>query len=608
MSRRSLKNVGIIGLGIIGRRVAENLRRRGFSVFVWNRTPRPFPNFVGSPAEIAQLADYIQIFVSDDAALLDMAEQLRPSLKAHHIVMAHSTVAPHNMRAAAEVVQRRGAQFLDAPFTGSRVAAEKGELVYYIGGDESAFKRARPVLEASSKEIIEIGEIGQATIIKIATNMVTAATVQVAAEALALVQSSGLPLEKFVAALRGNAINSPTLTMKLPKMIARDFDPHFSVKHMLKDVEIASRLGRSYDLRFGATETARDSLLEEARRNHGDDDFSALVRAFFPDRTAASEMEETDQQPTLDLAERKTAPAEEKSTTQPVEEKLEAEAPEAKTEPQMPEAKTEAQTPEAKTEAQTPEVKTEAQTPEVKTEAQTPEAKTEAQTPEVKTPAQTPEVNIEAETLEVEAQAPEAKVEEVTPEVKAEAPEATVEAWNPPAEPMETKAPIEPAATPHSPAGMEELSFAFDDPAAIDEPEPKPAAIASKPADEFPKSFAQEWLDEGPAMFEPEPIRDGKPPPVETPAAAIDEVQIDDILLGDREEEAPVADKETRAAKSDEPPSRTPERERVGKHLSRAKAVREPSPIAAPAEPPLAEEEERPRGFFRRLFSKGPDY
>lgn len=283
MSRRIEKNVGIIGLGIIGQRVAESVRRRGFSVFVWNRTPRPFPNFVGSPAEIAQICDFIQIFVADDEALLEVVGQLKPVLKAHHVVMAHCTVAPHSMRAAAEIVQRRGAQFLDAPFTGSKLAAEKGELVYYVGGDDAAFRRARSVLEASSKGILEIGEIGQATTIKIATNMITAATVQAAAEALALVDKAGLAPEKFLAAMQVNASNSPTLAMKLPKMIEGDFEPHFSVKHMLKDLQIASRLGRAYGLSLGATEAARSSLLEEERQNRGDYDYASLVHAFFPE-------------------------------------------------------------------------------------------------------------------------------------------------------------------------------------------------------------------------------------------------------------------------------------------------------------------------------------
>lgn len=322
MSRRTQRNIGVIGLGIIGQRVSQHLRRQGFPVFVWNRTPRPLPNFVGSPAEVAQLADFIQIFVSDDEALLEIVEQLKMTLKAHHVVMAHCTVAPHTMRAAAEIVQRRGAQFLDAPFTGSKVAAEKGELVYYIGGDESAFRRAKQVLEASSKEIIEIGEIGQATTIKVATNMITAATVQVAAEALAVVQNAGMAAEKFAVAMRGNASNSVTLTMKLPKMIAGDFDPHFSVKHMLKDVEIATRLARSHGLSLGATEAARKSLLEEMRHDRGDYDFTSLVRVIIPPAKEPEQPEITvSDHPMLDLREaaprEKTVPLQEEPAVLP---------------------------------------------------------------------------------------------------------------------------------------------------------------------------------------------------------------------------------------------------------------------------------------------------
>ncbi len=300
MSRRTQKNVGVIGLGIIGSRVAENVRRGGFHVFVWNRTPRPFPNFVGSRSEVAELCDFVQIFVSDDDALLESIDQIKRSLKAHHVVMAHSTVAPHTMRAAAEIVQRRGAQFLDAPFTGSKVAAEKGELVYYVSGDAAASQRARSVLEASSKEIVEVGDkIGQATVVKVATNMITATTVQAAAEALALVHSAGLSPDKFAAAMRGNGSQSPTLAMKLPNMIAGDFETHFSTKHMLKDVDIASRLARSCGLNFGATEAARDSLRSEAEAGRGDYDYCSLVRIFFPDgigKTADAEAEEEGQQ------------------------------------------------------------------------------------------------------------------------------------------------------------------------------------------------------------------------------------------------------------------------------------------------------------------------
>jgi 3-hydroxyisobutyrate dehydrogenase-like beta-hydroxyacid dehydrogenase len=285
------KNIGVIGLGIIGRAVAAHLRRKGFAVFVWNRSPRPVPNFVGSPGELANLCNFIQIFVSDDEALLQTVEQLSADLAPRHIVLAHSTVAPDSMRAAAEIVECRGARFVEASFTGSKLAAEKGELVYYVGGTDTALREARPILEASSKEIVNIGAVGQASAIKIATNMITAASVQAAAEALALVQALGAPLEKFIEAMRANASHSTTLAMKLPKMLDRDFEPHFSVKHMLKDMQIANQIALSRYLDLGLTAAARDQLVEQMQWGHGDCDYSAVVRKFLYDTAPAVDEE-----------------------------------------------------------------------------------------------------------------------------------------------------------------------------------------------------------------------------------------------------------------------------------------------------------------------------
>src|SRR5437763_15171031 len=106
MASRTRKNIGVVGLGIISQRVVNNLRERGYHVFVWNRTPRPVPNFVGSPAEVAELCGYIQIFVADDDALLQMMQRRMPHLTAHHIVMAHRTVSPDSMRDAAGIAER----------------------------------------------------------------------------------------------------------------------------------------------------------------------------------------------------------------------------------------------------------------------------------------------------------------------------------------------------------------------------------------------------------------------------------------------------------------------------------------------------------------------
>ncbi|HEY6153665.1 MAG TPA: NAD(P)-dependent oxidoreductase [Candidatus Udaeobacter sp.] len=297
-------NIGVVGLGIIGRGIAGHLRGKGFSVFVWNRSPRPVPNFVGSPGELAGLCNYIQIFVSDDDALLQSVEQLSEKLTARHIVFAHSTVSPDSMRAAADIVERRGARFVEACFTGSKGAAEKGELVYYIGGTDEALREGRPILEASSKEIVHIGPVGQASAIKVATNMITAASIQASAEALALVQAQGVPLEKFVEAMRVNASYSGTLAMKLPKMLARDFAPHFSVKHMLKDMQIANQIALSHYLDLGVTAAARNQLFEQMQWGHGDNDYSAVLRKYLQEPTQdyseEAQIQETSEQSELE--------------------------------------------------------------------------------------------------------------------------------------------------------------------------------------------------------------------------------------------------------------------------------------------------------------------
>jgi 3-hydroxyisobutyrate dehydrogenase-like beta-hydroxyacid dehydrogenase len=319
MSHATRKNIGVIGLGIIGRGVAGNLRRKGFPVYVWNRSPRSVPNFVGSPGEVAEICNCIQIFVSDDEALLQTAQQLGEKLTPRHLVLAHSTVAPDSMRAAAEIVERRKARFVEAPFTGSKTAADKGELVYYVCGNDVALRDARPILEASSKEIIEIGPtIGQASAIKVATNMITAASVQAAAEALALIQALGLPLEKFIEAMRSNASHSTTLATKLPKMLSRDFEPHFSVKHMLKDMQIANQIGLSNYLDLGVTAAARDQLLEQMHWGHGDDDYSVIARKYLhePAPVAGEELQLEEQEEQAGAGESIASSAEMKTQSQ----------------------------------------------------------------------------------------------------------------------------------------------------------------------------------------------------------------------------------------------------------------------------------------------------
>ena len=105
-------------------------------------------------------------------------------------------------------LRQLGARFLDAPFTGSKGAAEKRQLVYYIGGEEQDFLRAKPILEATSKAIVHIGNVGQAAVVKVVTNLISAVTVQTLAEALAIVRRAGIRPEALAAAIENNAMRS----------------------------------------------------------------------------------------------------------------------------------------------------------------------------------------------------------------------------------------------------------------------------------------------------------------------------------------------------------------------------------------------------------------
>jgi len=280
MARKSRKNVGLIGLGIIGSRVAASLRASGFHVFVWNRTPKPAPNFVGSPAEVAEICDVIQLFVADANATRDVIEAFGEQLGPRHVVIGCGTIGPEATVEIAEAVQSRGAAYLDCPFTGSKGAAEKGQLVYYVGGDEDDFLRVKPVLEASSRSILRCGRVGDASTLKIATNLITAVTTQTLAEALALVKSAGIPGEALAAALEHNACKSGVVDLKLPKMLAGDYEPHFSVKHMFKDVQLGIHIANRQQLEVPLTTVVGGVLYGALSNGWGDLDFASLYRVY----------------------------------------------------------------------------------------------------------------------------------------------------------------------------------------------------------------------------------------------------------------------------------------------------------------------------------------
>jgi len=272
----SKSNVGVLGLGIIGSRVMENLRKAGHEVFVWSRSARAVPNFLASPREVAEAAGIVQIFVRDGTALLEAIRDMLPSLNASHLIMNHATVSKKATLEAAKLVEATGAAFLDAPFTGSKMAAQNGKLCYYIGGSDLMLERARSVLEASAAKIVPLGAIGDAMVLKIVTNLVSAVIVEAVAEAAQLTQANGIHLERLLSALESNANFSTLIGMKLPAIMKGDFEPHFSLRNMLKDADFARELAAESKLSAPALDCTAAAMRAALDAGKGDLDFSVI--------------------------------------------------------------------------------------------------------------------------------------------------------------------------------------------------------------------------------------------------------------------------------------------------------------------------------------------
>jgi 3-hydroxyisobutyrate dehydrogenase-like beta-hydroxyacid dehydrogenase len=287
MLASKLDKVAVIGLGVIGSRVAERLRKADKYVYVWSRSPKPEPNFLGSPAEIAKSADAVQIFVGNGDDLLKVIEGMEPHLKRKHIILNHSTVDVDAVHKADRIVTSAGASFLDAPFTGSKRAAAEGNIVYYVGGDTAALDRVRPVLQASAKEIIHVGKVGDAMVLKITTNMVTAATVQALCEALAVTRAQGVDGAKLMQAIFPNACCSDLVRMKLPTMLEGNYETNFALKHMFKDAQLALDLANRSKIEIPALSTTASMMFKLMQKGLGSEDYSVLNRNYAADLPAS---------------------------------------------------------------------------------------------------------------------------------------------------------------------------------------------------------------------------------------------------------------------------------------------------------------------------------
>jgi 3-hydroxyisobutyrate dehydrogenase-like beta-hydroxyacid dehydrogenase len=270
--------VAVLGLGIIGSRVAARLRQHGHEVRTWNRTPQP--GCCASASEAVRGAELVEVFLKDGEAIREVfaAIELEPGHRP--LIASHATADLESVAWLERWCAQRGCEFLDAPFTGSKLAAEQGALVYYLGGSSEAFARARPLLSASARLLMPIGAVGAATVVKIATNMISAATVQALAEALAVTTRHGVAGARLLDALGENACRSALVEMKLPAMLAGDATAHFSLTNMLKDSRLALELASHLVTSVPVTAAVAARMAELEEQGHGNQDFSAVFQAY----------------------------------------------------------------------------------------------------------------------------------------------------------------------------------------------------------------------------------------------------------------------------------------------------------------------------------------
>jgi 3-hydroxyisobutyrate dehydrogenase-like beta-hydroxyacid dehydrogenase len=283
--------VGFIGLGIMGSRMAASLRRAGHELTVYNRTRATAEAWAAehgagvaaTPAEAGAAAEVVITMVVDGDQVREVllgpggvAEGAAPGT----LCVDMSTIAPSETRAIGSALAQRGLSLLDAPVTGSAPRAEDGTLTIMVGGEQSDFERAQPLLEAMGALVLHVGPLGQGEMLKLVNNAVAAANAATLAQALVVAKATGVDLKALVAVMGAGSGGSAMLALKAGPMIEHDYTTLFKLEHMLKDVRLCLEEGQAAGVPFPVAAATREALNAAMGRGHADDDFAAVLEAF----------------------------------------------------------------------------------------------------------------------------------------------------------------------------------------------------------------------------------------------------------------------------------------------------------------------------------------
>ncbi len=289
----AIRNVGFIGLGIMGRSMAGHLMDAGFSLHVFNRTREKAAPLVergatwhDTVADLAQACDAVVTIVGypidvrqvylDETGLVAHA---RPGT----LLIDMTTSNPSLARLIADAAAARGLAALDAPVSGGDVGAREATLAIMVGGEETAFARAMPLFQAMGKTIRLLGPAGSGQHAKMVNQIVIAGTIMGVAEGMAYAQRSGLDPAAVLEVIGTGAAGGSQLNKLGPRMVAGDFDPGFYIHHFIKDMGIALEEAAAMGLDLPALALSKSRYDELSGLGYGSDGTQALLRLYRDD-------------------------------------------------------------------------------------------------------------------------------------------------------------------------------------------------------------------------------------------------------------------------------------------------------------------------------------
>ncbi|OGR41873.1 MAG: hypothetical protein A2X35_11215 [Elusimicrobia bacterium GWA2_61_42] len=280
--------IGFVGLGIMGRAMAMNLVKAGFQVTVYNRTRQRTMEFAdlgcdvaATPRALAKAADTVIIMVSDTTAMdavMEGPEGVLSAFSGGNTLINMSTLSPAYTAALAKKCYTAGVSFLDCPVSGSKPAAESGQLVILAGGEKTAVEKNGPVLKAMSRAVVYAGPAPAGTALKLCVNLIVAQLTTALAEAAVLASAQGLDPALIFETLAANpALNCGYFGLKKENILKMDFSPAFPLKHMLKDARFMLAEAAARKIELPVTAAAEALMSRAAASGYGDKDLSAVL-------------------------------------------------------------------------------------------------------------------------------------------------------------------------------------------------------------------------------------------------------------------------------------------------------------------------------------------